>query len=922
MNPSDTLELLPRAGHAPATQGPAAPPSPRENGQAQPDGALPGLPVPADRPAAPRRTFRAARLPLALPAWTAAGLRELGAGAGAAPFAGAVAALQALVHRCTGQDEVVLGWAGPTGEAPARPLQGDCSGDPTFLELLRRTAEAVQAADADPGPPAGLPVVVAFRTAGSAGPEGPGLPAHAVGSGNGVPPPALRWEFVDGGRRLEGAVEYDADLFDEPTVARLVGHYRTLATAAVAAPGRRVSELPLLTEAEKHRLVEEWNRHPPIPAEGEALLHRLVEGRAGRSPDAVAFTCGDEHLTYAALDARATRLARRLAAAGVRPGDTVGLYLERSLALPVALLGTLKAGAACLPLDPEDPPDRIAAIRTDARPVALLTDRGRAPEAGPAVPVLDPDGDGPPPTDRRPADRSADGRRGTPGATDPDAPAFVFYTSGSTGRPKGVVLSHRTCCIGQRWLQSAFGGSPADVHLLRTSISVTNLVREAFWPCLGGGRSVIARPGGHKDVPYLARLIAEQQVTLLLAVPTMLEAFLETPGFAGCASLRLVFSSSDLMAADLPRRYFTSGPPSAFGNLYGLTEALYVAYWDCRNENPRPVVPIGRSAADVRVYLLDRRLQPVPVGVPGELFIGGEGVASGYLNRPELTAEKFVPDPFAPTPGACCYRTGDLARYRANGDVELLGRLDHQAKVRGYRVELGEVEATLARHPGLKEVVALVREVAPGDRRLVAYVVASGDRAPDVSELHRFVRDRLPEYMIPSAFVVLPALPLTHNGKVDRKALPAPDQVRPELAEAYVPPRNRTETVLAGLWGETLGLDRVGVNDNFFELGGDSIQAIRISSRAATVGLEVAPNQFFETPTVAEIAAGARTREVTVTAGAAPVPRRDPGPGGFTPADFADFAWTDTDLDTILAAIRRSLDGAENGQGQAPAAPR
>jgi amino acid adenylation domain-containing protein len=907
MHPTDTTEFLPQAGHVPAAQGPASSPLPRENGQAQPDGLPPGLPLPADRPAGPRRTFRAARLPLALSGWTAAGLRDLGTGEGCGPFAGAVAALLGLVHRCTGQDEVVVGWAGP-GDAPLRSLRADCSGNPTFREFLRRVGEAVRASAADPAPgrPAGFPVVVTFRGAGGEAPKGPGRPTQASGNGNGVPPPALGWEFVDGGGRLAGAVEFDADLFDEATVARLVGHFRTLAAAAVAAPGRRVSELALLTEAEKHQLVEEWNRHPPIPAEGDALLHRLVEARAGRCPDAVAFTCADEHLTYAALDARAARLARRLAAAGVRPGDSVGVYLERSLALPVALLATLKAGAACLPLDPDDPPDRTAAIRADARPVALLTDRGRPLATGPAVPVLDPEGDGP---------------GAIPGATDPDAPAFVFYTSGSTGRPKGVVLSHRTCCLGQRWLQSTFGANNADVHLLRTSISVTNLVREAFWPSLGGGRSVIARPGGHKDVPYLARLLAEHQVTLLLAVPTMLEAFLETPGFAKCASLRLVFSSSDLMAVDLPRRFFASGPPAVFGNLYGLTEALYVAYWDCRNENLRPLVPIGHSAADVRVYLLDRRLQPVPVGVPGELFIGGEGIASGYLNRPELTAEKFGPDPFGPTPGVCCYRTGDLARYRSNGDIELLGRLDHQAKIRGFRVELGEVEATLARHPGLKDVVALVREVAPGDRRLVAYVVATGDRAPDVSELHRFMRDRVPEYVVPAAFVVLPALPLTHNGKVDRKALPAPDQVRPPLAEAYVPPRNRTEAVLAELWGEALCLDRVGVHDNFFELGGDSIQAIRISSRAGTAGLEVTPNQFFETPTVAEIAAGARTPAVPAADGAAPRPRRDAGPGGFFPADFADFAWTETDLDNIVAAIRRTLPDAENGQAQTATPP-
>jgi amino acid adenylation domain-containing protein len=599
--------------------------------------------------------------------------------------------------------------------------------------------------------------------------------------------------------------------------------------------------LPLLDAAEVEQL-RSFNA-TAVDYADEHLLHRLVKAQAHRTPDAEAVRCGGHALAYAELDRRAGRLASRLRALGVGPDVPVGVCLDRSCELVVALYGVLKAGGCYVPLDPDYPADRLAFMLNDAAPPVVLTQThlaDRLPRHAAETILLDDDWG---------ADADG-GELADPGLT-PDHLAYVIYTSGSTGTPKGAANAHRGICNRLLWMQEAYRLTGEDTVLQKTPASFDVSVWEFFWPLLAGARLVLARPGGHKDPAYLADLIRDEHVTVCHFVPSMLEAFLREPDLAErCASLRDVVCSGEALSHALQERFFAR-LPARLHNLYGPTEAAVdVTYWECRRNDPRTVVPIGRPIANTQMHVLDKHGHEVPVGMPGELYIGGVGLARGYHNRPDLTAERFAEHPDF----GRLYRTGDIGRWLSDGAIEYLGRTDHQVKVRGCRIELGEVEAALRSHPGVQDAAAAAVG-ANGDARLVGYLVPAGQGHVSPAALRDHLKARLPEYMVPAAFVTLDGLPLTPSGKLDRKALPTLDTARPGPEASYVAPRNPVEQAVALIWADVLGVERVGAHDNFFDLGGHSLLATQVLSRIRQAyPVDISLRRLFEEPTVANLA--------------------------------------------------------------------
>jgi amino acid adenylation domain-containing protein len=641
---------------------------------------------------------------------------------------------------------------------------------------------------------------------------------------------------------------YDTAILDSDTIASMQRQFATFLQYAVADSSRPVVEIPLLTEAEYRQVVIDWN-NTQVDYPLHLCLHQLFEAQVERTPDAVAVSSEGKDLTYRALNQRANQLAHYLQKLGVGPEVLVGVFMERSLEMVISLYGILKAGGAYVPLDPEYPPERVAFMLKDTQVPVLLTQErlvASLPEHGAKVICLDSDW-------ATIAEGSADNPLSGVSA---ENLAYVIYTSGSTGRPKGAMNTHRGICNRLLWMQDTYRLTRADRVLQKTPFSFDVSVWEFFWPLLVGARLIVARPGGHKDSAYLVKLIVEQEITTLHFVPSMLQVFLEDREVEKCQCLKRVICSGEALPYELQKRFYTR-LDAELHNLYGPTEAAVdVTYWACQRESSQRIVPIGRPVANTQIYLLDSRLQPVPVGVPGELHIGGVQVARGYLNRPELTAERFIRDPFSDQPGAQLYKTGDLARYLPDGNIEFLGRMDFQVKIRGFRIELGEIESVLVEHSAVRQAVVLAHDYGSGDRRLVAYLVPDREGAVQlIGGVRKFVQEKLPEYMMPATFILLEELPLTPNGKLDRRALPAPDQSRPNLEQAYVAPRTEMERRLASMWCEVLKLEQVGVHDRFFELGGDSIQAALFVNR-----LQKELDEFiyivtiFEAPTIAEYA--------------------------------------------------------------------
>ena len=651
--------------------------------------------------------------------------------------------------------------------------------------------------------------------------------------------------------RLSGLLEYNTDLFDAATIKRMMDHFERLLEAAVSNPDEQISSLPLLTDAERKQILFEWNdtKNQPIPNRSRLFvqsLHKLFEQQAEAKPEALALIFKDERLSYRELNERANKLAHHLRRLGTAPETLVAVALERSADAVVAILGVLKAGGGYLPLAPQQPSERLSLMLADAGVKVLITQEHLLSELPrPEIQLVCLDKEWP-----AIAKESAENPESGVLA---DNAAYLIYTSGSTGRPKGVLVSHQNL-IHSTLARFSYYQEPVNRFLLLSSFVFDSSVAGLFWSLCQGGMLVIPEEDSHQDPAQLAEVIARHSVSHLLSLPALYELILRQAGPEQLTSLRTVIVAGESCPAELVERHFEAVPRAALFNEYGPTEAtVWSSVHHCqRLAKPRPV-PIGRPVMNTQIYVLDRQFQPVPIGVIGEIHIGGEGVARGYFNHPDRTAERFVPDLFSHTPGARLYKTGDKARFLVGGQIEFIGRRDQQVKLRGFRIELGEIETVLGQHPGVREVVVLAREDASGGKRLIAYVVPR-EEPPTTSAMRDYLRKRLPEYMVPSSFLVLESLPLTATGKVDRNALPV-EEIGVD-AEDYLAPRTAVEKVLAGIFSEVLSLERVGVNESFFDLGGHSLLATQVSSRVREAfQVELPLRRVFKTPTVAGLAA-------------------------------------------------------------------
>jgi amino acid adenylation domain-containing protein len=839
-------------------------------------GSLPVLKLPTDRPRPAIQTFQGATQSFMLSATLTESLNALSHQEGVTLFMTLLAAFKTLLYRYTSQEDILLG--SPAANRNRVEIEGligffvntlvlrtDLSGDPTFQELLGRVRAVTLGAYAHQGLPFErlveelqperdlshnplFQVMFALQDVLMvSAPALTGLSVSLLEPDSGAAKFDLTLFVEETGQRLRGLLEYNTDLFSATTITRLAGHFQSLLRGIVVHAKWKISELPLLTEAEHHRLLVEWN-DTGTDYPRHRCIQEFFEAQVERTPDTVALVFEEEHLSYAELNRRANQLAHHLRGLGVGPETLVGVCAERSLEMVVGLYGALKAGGAYAPLDPTYPRERLAFMLADAQAAVLLTQKRLLPTL-PAheaqVVCLD-------------ADWETVGQQSiqnpVSGVVD-DGLAYVIYTSGSTGRPKGAMNTHRGIRNRLLWMQEAYQLVQADRVMQKTPFSFDVSVWEFFWPLLTGACLVVARPEGHKDSAYLVEVVVEQKVTTVHFVPSMLQVFVEERKVGACRSLKRVICSGEALPFDLQERFFAR-LDAELHNLYGPTEAAVdVTFWPCGREGKRQVVPIGRPIANVQVYLLDARLESVPVGVPGELHIGGVGLARGYLNRSSLTAEKFIPHPFSSDLGARLYRTGDLARYLPDGNIEFIGRIDHQVKVRGFRIELGEIEVVLRQHPGVRETIILTQGDDPGQKRLVAYVVPNREPALAASELRNFLRAKLPDYMVPSTFVMLDALPLMPNGKVDRRALLTLKESGPEPKKTFAAPRTSVEKKLAAIWGQLLGVEQVGIHDDFFEQGGHSLLAVRLVSRVRSAfHLELPIRSLFQVPTVAGLA--------------------------------------------------------------------
>jgi amino acid adenylation domain-containing protein len=657
----------------------------------------------------------------------------------------------------------------------------------------------------------------------------------------------LKLSCVQRGGLLVAELNYDSSFFCAEDVDRLAQEFRTLLESVCANPESPIADLDIVSPNEQRRLLVEFNDRQTDYPESKCI-HQLFAERARQQPENVAVVFQNHRLTYAQLEARANQLAYHLQGLGVGPEVPVAICMDRSLEIVVGILGILKAGGAYVPLDPEYPKERLAYMMEDARTQVLLTQntlRESMPELGIAVVCVDSDWE-----------TIARHGKSTPQANATAANlAYVIYTSGSTGQPKGVMVEHGGLTNTINWTMETLELSSSDRCILKTPITFDASGRELFATLLAGGTLIVAEPGGHRDSRYLADTIRGERISILHCVPSLLRLLVEEPAFDESLALRAVMCGGEALPPQLVTR-FQSRIGAKLYNVYGPTETIIDStFWSCEECNPHCAVPIGRPIPNAQVYILDDLLRLLPIGVAGDLYIGGVGMARGYVRRPDLTAEKFIPDPFSGEPGARLYKTGDIARYRPDGNIEFLGRTDHQVKIRGFRIELGEIEGTLEQHPAVLQAIVQPQEVAPGEKRLVAYVVAERESRPTAGELRGFLKDKLPEHMVPAVFVLLDAFPLTTNGKVNRRALPTPDDRRPELDQVFVACRTPTEELLAAIWSQVLGIERVGIYDNFFQLGGHSLLATQVVSRIREAfQVEMPLRRLFEAPTVAGLA--------------------------------------------------------------------
>ncbi|MCG5216568.1 amino acid adenylation domain-containing protein [Streptosporangium sp. KLBMP 9127] len=809
----------------------------------------------------------------------AAAVRDLAVAEGCSPFMVLTAAFSGLVFRHTGRTDFVVGT--PTSGRPVQDaddlvgyfvnmlaLRIRCGENPTMRTLLAHVRETsieaythretpfldvLHAVQPDRRPGIQPIFQMVFTTPPALGSLDAGGTVFRFEEGHGgqaLHDIEIHLPEFSGGRT--GFVKFRNELFERAHIEGLAEQYVELLGRAVAGLDLPIGELPLMPAARRHRMLAGWNATEAEYPAG-SCLHELVERQVEATPDAVAVVAEGGGLTYRELDERANQVAHRLRELGAGPGTRVGLCMERSAELVTGLLGVLKAGAAYVPLDPAYPPGRLAFMVADAEVRTVLTHDPVRLRVPPGVTALDIT------TTKPRTDRVAP-------AAGPDDSAYVIYTSGSTGRPKGVLNNHRGVVNRLVWMLREYGVDGSDVVMQKTPYGFDVSVWEFLLPLIAGARLVMARPGGHRDPAYLHSLIQHERVTMLHFVPSMLQVFLDEVDTGTCTSLRRVICSGEALPAELARRFLATSPPCALHNLYGPTEAaIDVSHWTCEPGERGPVVPIGRPVANTRLYILDGYGEPVPPGMPGELYIGGVQVAAGYVNRPELTAERFVPNPFHE---GRLYRTGDLARHRPDGVIEFLGRTDRQIKIRGFRIEPAEIEACLFESGLVKQAAVQMRPDVTGDPELVGYVVLA-DPTGSLGPVLDHLRAELPPHLVPAALVPLAELPLTVNGKLDVSALPAPDR-RPVAGDARRP-ESAMELRVSEVWHEVLGVAPAGVRDDFFKLGGHSLKVAQATSRlSARLGVAIPLRLLFEQPDLAGFAAAidglAVTGEHPVTA--------------------------------------------------------
>jgi amino acid adenylation domain-containing protein len=835
-------------------------------------GAPERLDVPSDRPRPSVQSYRGKLREFTIDRELAQPLRELARRNGVSMFTLLLAVFKTLLHRYSGAEDLVVGVpaSGRHHEETASLLgffsntlamRTDLSGDPPFEELLQRVkATTLEAQIHQELPFERLVEALNPQRSQSHSPIfqvlfgydiAPVQPPTLAGSElEQLPIPGWQWsrfdlsivarELPDGALRAQ--LEYATDLFDAATIERTIGHYTTLLSAVCRDPAQRLSRLALLTDEERHSMLVDWNA-TKRPYD-RRCLHELIAEQATRSPEATAVVSEPDRLTYGQLDARSNQLARELIDAGVEPGSLVGMCLERSADLLVSMLAVLKTGAAYVPIDPTYPPQRQEFMLADAQAPVLITQSrflGAIDPRGARVICVDRDRGR---IDSHPTEPVGIG-------VDPEQRAYVIYTSGSTGQPKGVEVTHRSVANLISHMRERPGLTADDVVANLTTPAFDLSVPDWYLPLTTGARLVLVPREATLDGVELADWLARSGATFVQATPTTWQVLVDA-SWTGSAALKIVCGGEALpraLAEELQSRC------ASLWHMYGPTETtVWSSIMELEpGEGP---IPLGGPIANTRFYVLDANRQPVPIGIPGELLIGGDGLALGYRNREELTAEKFVSDPFSMGTRARLYRTGDLVRWRESGTLEFLGRIDQQVKLRGFRIELGEIEAVLDSHHDVSGAVAIVREDSPGDQRLVAYVVPAGERTVDSEQLRRLCKTRLPPFMVPSAFVALDAFPVTANGKLDRSGLPAPDGSRPALERTYAAPETPVEQSLTSIWSEILGVERIGLDDDFFDLGGHSLLAVKMLSRVqASFDIDLFLHSVFEHSTVRELAA-------------------------------------------------------------------
>jgi amino acid adenylation domain-containing protein len=834
---------------------------------------LPVLQLPTDRPRTSRQSFKGSRQCLALSKCLTEDLKALSQRENVTLFMTLLAAFKTLLYRYTGAADIPVGTV--TGSRNLSEVEGllgfflntlvlrtDLSANPNFLELLDRVRKVTLEADAHRDLPfeylvqtlqveRSLSQNPLFQVSFVLEPPMPildsGWNMSQLDVDTGTSKFDLTLELDERPEGIIGRIEYSTDLFDAETIARMIGHFQTLLESIVANPSQQIAELPLITQAEQHQLLIEWNNTRTEYPQGKCI-HQLFEEQVERSPDAVAVVFEAQQLTYRELNQRANQLAHYLQTLGVVPEVLVGICVERSLDMIIGILGILKAGGAYVPLDSAYPKERLAYMLSDSQVRVLLTQSGLLNTLPTHQQVICLDTDW---------ERVSQQNKQNPASgVESSNLAYVIYTSGSTGQPKGTMILHQGVVNYLAWCTQAYEVAMGSGSPVQSSLAFDATVTSLFSPLITGGQVTLIPE--KQEIESLAAVVlrSASNFSLIKLTPAHLDVLNQLlPAQEMREQTRALVIGGEALLSKSLTFWKQFAPDTKLINEYGPTETVVgcCVYEVTDRTSLSGAVLIGRPINNTQLYILDRHLQPVPVGVSGELHIGGDGLARGYLNRPELTAEKFIPNPFSDKPGSRLYKTGDLARYLPDGNIEFLGRIDHQVKIRGFRIELGEIEAVLSQHPGVQEAVVTVREDLPGDKRLVAYFVV---RQVTVSsrELRDFLRRQLPEYMVPAAFMRLDALPLTPNGKIDRRALPAPE-FHPELELSFVAPRTPFEELLASIWSAVLNIEQIGADDNFFELGGHSLLATQVISRVNdTWSIELPLRNLFEASTIAALA--------------------------------------------------------------------